>query len=176
MSQYDLNIEKSNRASSPNDEDPLDLNSHNLMLFGILASIIFPIYEWSYKHEIYLSCSIVTYLGIMILVFGIITRLWSIQVLDKYFMSNMAIPSNHKLVQKGLYKHIRHPAYTGSLLCLIGFSVTLEAWISLPVVVVIFLFVCNDKMNSQEKLLIKHFGKQYELYQRFSWRLIPGIW
>ena len=44
----------------------------------------------------------------------------------------------HKLIQSGLYKYIRHPGYLGSFLTFLGFAISSSSFIA--IIINIFLF------------------------------------
>lgn len=60
------------------------------------------------------------YIGLIMLISGILLREWSIWVLGKYFTVRVQVSDNAKLVTEGPYKYLRHPAYTGGFLTFTG--------------------------------------------------------
>jgi protein-S-isoprenylcysteine O-methyltransferase Ste14 len=78
-----------------------------------------------------------------------------------------------QLVEKGLYKYLRHPIYTGILLCVVGFILKKPSIYVLVAgaVVILFLFF---KVRFEEKLL----GATYPGYAQYrsrTWGLLPGL-
>jgi protein-S-isoprenylcysteine O-methyltransferase Ste14 len=59
--------------------------------------------------------SLLASLGPSLLVAGIAVRWTAIHTLGKYFTSTVVIKNDHRLIRAGLYKYLRHPAYTGAL-------------------------------------------------------------
>lgn len=57
--------------------------------------------------------------------------------LGKAFTLNVQVTSRQRLITSGLYQKIRHPAYTGSILCLVGVALALRNFLS-----VIGVFCC----------------------------------
>jgi protein-S-isoprenylcysteine O-methyltransferase Ste14 len=53
---------------------------------------------------------------------GIGLRLWSIATLGRYFQPIVHIQQGHQVVKAGPYRVLRHPAYTGILLAVLGLS------------------------------------------------------
>ena len=69
----------------------------------------------------------------------------------------------------------RHPIYTGLLLALIGTSVardSVAALIGLCLLVVGLVV----KIRQEERLLMEHFGKAYQMYQAEVPAIVPGLW
>ncbi len=54
--------------------------------------------------------------------------------IEKHFTVNVAINNDHQLIQTDLYKYIRHPDYTGSLLFFLGLGLALMNWLSLLII------------------------------------------
>ena len=61
----------------------------------------------------------------------------AIRTLGKHFTYTLSIVDDHRIVDTGIYRLVRHPSYLGSLMCLLGLGVALENWISLIIVVVV---------------------------------------
>ncbi len=62
---------------------------------------------------------------------GIIIRWTAIYTLDKYFTGTVLIKEDHRLIRNGLYKYLRHPAYTGALMAHLGLGLSFANWVSL---------------------------------------------
>jgi len=60
------------------------------------------------------------YLGIGLMIAGILLRQWSIAVLGRYFSRTVGVQEGQAVVDRGPYRLVRHPAYTGSLLTMVG--------------------------------------------------------
>ena len=83
-----------------------------------------------------------------------------------------AVSFRAELVTKGLYRWVRHPMYTTSLLVM---------WLMPKMTVnLLTLFACISLYFlvgsfHEEQLLIRQFGAQYEEYRRRVPRIVPGI-
>ena len=76
----------------------------------------------------------------------------------------------------GIYKHIRHPQISGSILlfiilCLILNSLFLLIWITS-----LMIFITPIVIYFEEKDLIKRFGEGYLFYKKNTGVLIPKFW
>ncbi len=101
------------------------------------------------------------FLGIGLMILGIIIRQWSIAVLGGFFSSTVGTQEGQKVVDKGPYKLIRHPAYSGYLLTLIGLGF---AWLSWGAVIAILLVtgcILTYRISIEEKVLIANLGEPY---------------
>lgn len=80
------------------------------------------------------------------------------------------------LKKVGIYKYVRHPAYTGSLLSFYGFGISLNNWVSLLVVVIPVTAAFLYRMRVEEAMLSASMGAVYDEYKKQTYRLIPGIY
>jgi protein-S-isoprenylcysteine O-methyltransferase Ste14 len=115
-------------------------------------------------------------LGLALLLVGIIIRSTAIYTLGKYFTGTVLIKNDHRLIRSGLYKHLRHPAYTGALLAHLGLGLSFSNWISLALSVVPFSIAAWYRMHIEERALTEAFGEAYITYSRSTTRLIPKLY
>lgn len=120
--------------------------------------------------------TLLPFIGLFMLAFGMLGRVYSIRMLGKMFTVDVNINSDHKLINTGIYKYIRHPAYLGAIISFIGFGLSLNNWISLIVVTIAVPSVMIYRINIEEKALLEKFGTEYELYQKSTYRLFPLIY
>lgn len=114
--------------------------------------------------------------GVVLLVTGIAIRWIAIITLGKYFTGLIVIKTDHRLIQTGLYKHLRHPAYTGTLLAHLGLGLSFANWFSLGLSSIPFVFVALYRMRVEEKALEEAFGAEYVTYKKTAKRLIPRLY
>jgi len=122
------------------------------------------------------NIAIIPYLGLSIILGGMIFRFAAIYSLGHMFTVNVTIRDNHKIKKDGLYRIIRHPSYTGSILSFIGFGISLNNWISLIIITVLVVSAMLYRIKIEEKLLINHFGSDYSDYAKKTYRLVPWIY
>jgi protein-S-isoprenylcysteine O-methyltransferase Ste14 len=116
----------------------------------------------------------VQYAGLGLMVAGIILREWAVFVLGRHFSVVVALEANHRLIKRGPYRWLRHPAYTGGLLAVMGFTLALGSWLMLIPIIIILLFAFSYRIRLEEKLLLTAFGDTYRDYMAQTWRLFPG--
>jgi protein-S-isoprenylcysteine O-methyltransferase Ste14 len=63
---------------------------------------------------------ILVLVGLVLMVLGSILRQYAIRVLGQYFTREVATRADQQMVQRGPYRRIRHPAYSGTLLTVLG--------------------------------------------------------
>jgi protein-S-isoprenylcysteine O-methyltransferase Ste14 len=122
------------------------------------------------------STNLIAVLGPGLLLAGIIIRWTAIYTLGKYFTGIVLIRDDHRLIQIGLYKHLRHPAYTGALLAHLGLGLSFSNWISVGLSLVPFTLAALYRMHVEERALRETFGEPYIIYSRETKRLIPKLY
>ena len=77
-----------------------------------------------------------------------------------------------EVIEKGVFKIVRHPIYLGSILLYLGLILLTCSIASaiLWIIIIIFYFYIS---KYEEKLLLKEFGKEYENYMERVPMLIP---
>jgi len=119
---------------------------------------------------------IVPYIGLFLIVAGMIIRFIAVQSLGRFFTIYVTIQENHKIIKEGVYKMIRHPSYLGSLISFLGFGISVNNWISLIIVTIPIVIAFIYRIKEEEKILLKQFGSDYSEYMRSTYRLIPYIY
>jgi protein-S-isoprenylcysteine O-methyltransferase Ste14 len=115
-------------------------------------------------------------IGLLLLILGYVIRSIAVHTLGKYFTGTVVIKSDHQLIRTGLYRHLRHPAYTGTLLAHLGLGLAFANWFSLLFSSIPFFLAAMYRMRVEERALTATFGAEYSSYCRTSKRLIPGVY
>jgi protein-S-isoprenylcysteine O-methyltransferase Ste14 len=114
--------------------------------------------------------------AILLLIAGLAIRATAIFSLGKAFSPNVAIRDNQTIYRGGLYRWLRHPAYTGSLLSFLAVGIDTRNWITLIVIVAPITAAFLYRIHVEEAALNEAFGAEYATYSQQTWRLIPGIY
>jgi len=163
------------RSKKPDSKD-VDKNSMNLIWVAIVVSMTLGILCANYWTARIIPAGIALYLGSGLILTGMIIRFAAIRSLGKFFTVNLGIQDNHRLIRTGLYKYIRHPSYSGSLLSFAGFCLSLNNWLSLLIIMIPVIATFINRINIEEKLLLRQFGSEYKEYKRKTKRLAPLIY
>ncbi|MEP7072029.1 MAG: isoprenylcysteine carboxylmethyltransferase family protein [Verrucomicrobiota bacterium] len=115
-------------------------------------------------------------LGVGLFVGGIALRWWAIVTLGRFFTVDVQIAKNHELVERGPFRLIRHPSYTGVLLAFVGFALSLVNWIAFLVIVLPIFVAFILRMSVEEQALTNALGSSYADYMRRTRRLVPGVY
>ncbi len=107
---------------------------------------------------------------------GIALRWWAIVTLGRFFTVDVQIAQDHELVERGPFRVVRHPSYTGVLLAFLGFALSLTNWASLLAILLPISAAFVHRINVEEQALSNALGERYLSYMRRTKRLIPGIY
>ena len=114
-------------------------------------------------------------LGIAVWLGGIFLRLYSIRILGRFFTTDVAISRNHRIVEQGPYRWLRHPSYLGGLLAQVGFGMTMTNWLAMFLPVCCLATAYAYRIPIEEQALVRGLGSDYSDYMRRTWRLIPYV-
>ena len=116
------------------------------------------------------------YAGIVLILLGLVIRWLAILTLRRFFTVDVAIARGQEIISKGLYGHIRHPAYAGTLLSFLGLGLAFSNWLSIIIIFVPILAAFLYRIKIEEAAMREAFGEPYSDYCRHTRGLIPGIY
>ena len=114
--------------------------------------------------------------GVVLFVAGLLLRWWAIITLGRFFTVDVTIEKDHELVERGPFRVVRHPSYSGVLLAFVGFALTLRNWAALLIILVPIFAAFIRRMNVEEDALSRALGSRYADYMRRTKRLVPFIY
>lgn len=114
-------------------------------------------------------------LGVFLILLGVALRWYAIWTLGRYFTRDVAVSTDQKIVQTGPYRSIRHPAYSGTFLTMLGVGLAMTNWASLIVLLMLVLAGHMYRVHIEEKALIETIGQPYIEYMHRTKRFIPMI-
>lgn len=94
-----------------------------------------------------------------------LARNWSI---------TLELRENHRLVDTGLYAHMRHPMYTSFWLWGIAQALLIPNLIAGPAGLLAVAWLYWSRIGNEEAMLRSHFGAEYDAYCARTPRLIPS--
>ena len=152
-----------------------DRNSTSLITIAIFTvvglSIIF-----NYLKSGVFESRIIREVALVIMVFGLFLRVWSMITLKRYYTRTLITTKQQTIIKKGPYSIIRHPGYLGTILVWSFAGLAMQN-IIIPIVSTLLIVASYVyRINKEEKMLAEQFGKQYIDYKFNTWRLIPFIW
>ena len=79
---------------------------------------------------------------------------------------DVTIEKDHELVERGPFRIVRRPSYTGVLLAFVGFALSLRDWASLLVILLSIGAAFIRRMNVEEDALSRALGPHYVDYMK----------
>jgi len=134
--------------------------------FGIASTKTGRIYQWDTFFII----------GTILVIVGLIIRISSILTLKEQFTYTVTKIEDHKLIETGLYKIVRHPGYLGQLIIFLGIAISLSNWMSVIFMITSVSIGYVYRIKIEEKFMIEQLGDKYLEYQNRTKRLIPLIY
>jgi protein-S-isoprenylcysteine O-methyltransferase Ste14 len=114
--------------------------------------------------------------GVILFVAGLLLRWWAIITLGRFFTVDVTIEKDHELVERGPFRVVRHPSYTGVMLAFVGFALTLRNWAALLIMLLPIFAAFIRRMNVEEDALSRALGSRYAEYMRRTKRLVPFVY
>src|SRR2546421_3908503 len=114
--------------------------------------------------------------GVVLFVAGLLLRWWSVITLGRFFTVDVTIEKDHALVERGPFRIVRHPSYTGVLLAFVGLALSLRNWAALLVILIPIGAAFIHRMNVEEDALSRALGPRYAEYMKRTKRLVPFVY
>jgi protein-S-isoprenylcysteine O-methyltransferase Ste14 len=114
--------------------------------------------------------------GTIVFLSGLILRVAAFITLGLGFRPVVSSARNEAVVQRGVYRIIRHPSYTGMILIYAGISLCLLNWVLLLISAAGFSALYIWRVHLEEKVLVSRFGKEYSDYQKKTRKFIPYVY
>jgi protein-S-isoprenylcysteine O-methyltransferase Ste14 len=105
---------------------------------------------------------------------GLLLTIWSRKALASNWSSEVVFKEGHELVQRGPYRFVRLPIYSGILLMALGTAICVGYFSSALGLLMLFAGFWI-KLRQEELLLARHFPNQYPSYRVRTKALVPFI-
>jgi protein-S-isoprenylcysteine O-methyltransferase Ste14 len=135
----------------------------------------FALVGWLPSADITWQPTLIFALGIDCMLLGVALRWAAIRTLGNYFTRDVAVSADQPVVQRGLYRLVRHPAYSGTFLTMLGLGLATGNWAGLACLFTCVFLGHYYRVIIEERALIRTIGKPYIDYMRHTHRFIPLI-
>lgn len=115
-------------------------------------------------------------LAILLFTAGLALRYLAVKQLGALFTTDVTIHTGHALMTDGPYRHLRHPAYTGLLLALMGAGLAMGDGLALMLMTLPALLALRSRIRIEERMLSAAFGHDYDDFCASRWRLLPWLY
>ena len=112
--------------------------------------------------------------GLAMTAAGIALAFWARFNLGRNWSGTVTVKEDHRLIQSGPYRFVRHPIYSGLLLAMAGTAIGAGRLSSLIGVAIAFLGF-RSKWRIEERFMQEQFGARYVQYKRDVKAVIPGL-
>lgn len=113
-------------------------------------------------------------LGMGIFLAGVGYRLWAIRTLGRFYSHRVRKAGDHRIVDSGPYRVVRHPAYTGMIVANAGLTAYFFNGVTLAVFLLVLLPAIVLRIRVEEKMLFGIGG--YAEFAKPRKRLFPAVW
>ena len=93
-----------------------------------------------------------------------------------FFTVDVRVHPGQTVVERGPYRWVRHPSYSGLLIFFVSLGLALSDWLSVIVLAVLPTAGLLVRIRSEERALLAALGDDYRRYAATHRRLFPGIW
>jgi protein-S-isoprenylcysteine O-methyltransferase Ste14 len=114
--------------------------------------------------------------GVVVAWAGLLLRWWSFVTLGRYFTVVVQTTGDQPVVERGPYRVLRHPSYTGLLLAFAGCGLMLGNWAGAAAAVAVVTVAVVGRIRREERALLGALGARYRDFAARRARLIPRVW
>lgn len=114
--------------------------------------------------------------GLVLMAAGICVRQWAVFTLGRFFTADVRVQAHQPVIDRGPYRWVRHPSYSGLIIFFLGFGLALTNAISLVILVVVPTAGLIVRLHFEERTLMASLGESYRQYAVAHKRLIPKVW
>ena len=122
------------------------------------------------------AITLVHWIGVGVFAAGLGLRWWAIAWLGRLFTFDVSIAADHRVIDTGPYRLVRHPAYTGSILSFAGIGLCGGNVVSLLLLVVPITLAFLRRIAIEEAALVSALGPDYLDYASRTKRLVPYVY
>ena len=148
-----------------------------LSLYGVTMMILWIVAGLDQRNSWSSGIEPMLQIGAMLLVIaGHALVVWATGV-NAYFSQVVRIQTErgHTVVDEGPYRYVRHPAYAGAILLVLGAPIMLGSWWALiPGILCAMLMIVRTAL--EDRTLRAELPGYTEYAQRTRYRLLPGVW
>jgi protein-S-isoprenylcysteine O-methyltransferase Ste14 len=145
-----------------------------LMLFGSI--VMFPLGKTVAPGAVIGGGMFLFALGVVIGWAGALLRWWSFVTLGRYFTVVVQTSADQPVIDRGPYRVLRHPSYTGLILMFAGVGLMIGNWVSAAGAVILILIALIHRLRIEERALNAALGDRYREFAASRARLVPYVW
>ena len=105
---------------------------------------------------------------------GLAFAVWARVTLGRNWSGVVTLKEGHELIERGPYRFVRHPIYTGILTMFFATALALGHLAGFAATLLMFASFWI-KLRDEEKLMLQQFPGQYAAYRQRTRRIIPFV-
>ncbi len=113
--------------------------------------------------------------GLTILLLGRLLRMHCWRMLGKHFTGDVKAAEDQPVIERGAYRWVRHPSYTGGILMYLGTGIALTNWLSAIIITAAGALAYLYRVHVEEQALRAALGSRYQEYMGRTKRFIPFV-
>lgn len=126
-------------------------------------------------HHFWTKNVLLIWIGAVFVISGLACVIWARRSLADNWSAYTSLKKDHRLIQTGPYKIVRHPIYAGLLAMFVGTALAVGSVAAILSVLLAF-WSFQIRIRLEEKLLITHFPHEYTRYKFKTKSMIPFIY
>jgi len=107
---------------------------------------------------------------------GTFFYVWAVLTLGSFFRTSVQLVEGQRLVVRGPYRLLRHPAYTGGVLIFSGVGLATGNGFSFAASTLCLIAGYLVRIRVEEAALAERFGAEFEARKKKTWAMIPLVW
>lgn len=145
-----------------------------IKLSGLMFVVGFIVAGLDYRFKWLVISPIVSYIFAGIFLLGYV--FWAIVLKQNTYLSrSIKVEDGQKVVSTGLYKVVRHPMYTATIIVFLSMPLILGSLISF-FIFLLYPILIVVRIIGEERLLEKELEGYSEYKNKVKYRLIPFVW
>jgi protein-S-isoprenylcysteine O-methyltransferase len=122
------------------------------------------------------AAAIVSAAGGLLMLVGVALRYAAIRALGRFFVTEITVAPAQQLIQRGIYRFIRHPSETGNLAVAFGASLLLGSLSAALLCIAVLLPLVLLRTAREDRFLAGQFGGEFRRYRARVKRLLPAMY
>jgi len=143
-------------------------------LSGLMFLLGFIIAGLNYRYNWIKLPNIVVIIGSVIFILSYIMYAEVLRE-NAYLSRVIEVQKDQKVIDTGLYKIVRHPMYSTTILLFLSMPLILDSLISF-IIFLVYPFIIIKRIKNEEEYLEKNLKGYKEYKKKVKYKLIPFIW
>lgn len=113
--------------------------------------------------------------GLVTLLCGSLLRRHCWRMLGQHFTGDVKAAADQPVIERGIYRWVRHPSYTGGMMMYLGTGLALTNWLSVVIIGAAGGAAYLYRVRVEERALRENLGSRYQDYMRRTKRFVPFV-